>query len=705
MSNEKKQAPRHKILIVDDSELNRAILADMLGDEYDIIEAEDGWQAVETLQKGIGISLVLLDIVMPNMNGFEVLDIMNKNHWIEDIPVIMISTENGSSHVERAYELGVTDFIGRPFDALIVHRRVVNTILLYSKQKKLMSMMADQIYEKEKQSSLMIDILSHIVEFRNGESGLHVRNVRLLTELLLKRLVQKTGRYQISRGDISIISTASALHDIGKVAIPEEVLNKPGKLTNEEFALMKTHAEIGARMLEDLPFYSDEPLVKAAYEICRWHHERFDGRGYPDGLAGDAIPISAQMVALADVYDALTSERVYKKAIPHEEAVQMILEGKCGVFNPVVLECLTDIADTLQQELHNNRAAQNDRDIRSIAEELFRHEELGASERAVQLLEHERTKYNFFAALTQEIQFEYNLSPSMVTISAWGADKLGLPEVVMDPYSDKRVEQIFGKSLRGLSDALRSTTPEQPMVSYDCKVCLGGEDRWMRIISRATWSTDEPPRYMGAIGKAMDIHEAHMKLAELEQAAAHDPLTGLFNHARAKKIIRERMENRPNGQFALAILDLDYFKNANDNYGHIFGDHVLIHMAEQLRKCIRGGDIPARVGGDEFLIFLEYKGEAEPVIQRIFTSLLGKYEDFTISVSMGVARTADVGNDYEELFHAADQALYAVKRGGRGHFRLYDPSMKEMLSVISPMDSETGESDADDAPSEEEEQA
>lgn len=196
-----------------------------------------------------------------------------------------------------------------------------------------------------------------------------------------------------------------------------------------------------------------------------------------------------------------------------------------------------------------------------------------------------------------------------------------------------------------------------------------------------------------------------MKLAELEQAAAHDPLTGLFNHARAKKIIRERMENRPNGQFALAILDLDYFKNANDNYGHIFGDHVLIHMAEQLRKCIRGGDIPARVGGDEFLIFLEYKGEAEPVIQRIFTSLLGKYEDFTISVSMGVARTADVGNDYEELFHAADQALYAVKRGGRGHFRLYDPSMKEMLSVISPMDSETGESDADDAPSEEEEQA
>ena len=306
--------------------MNRSILADMLDDEYDIIEAENGKQAVSILQQHREeFSLVLLDIVMPQLDGFGVLNIMNENGWIEEVPVIMISAESSSTHVERAYQLGVTDFIGRPFDALIVHHRVVNTLFLYNKQRKLANLVAEQIYEKEKRSNLMIDVLSHIVEFRNGESGQHVRNVHILTELLLEQLVKKTDRYQLSWEDISLISTASALHDIGKIAIDEKILNKPGRLTPEEFAVMKTHSIIGAQMLEELPVYKEEQLVKVAYEICRWHHERYDGRGYPDGLRGDEIPISAQVVALADVYDALTSERVYKKAVPHEQAIQMIV--------------------------------------------------------------------------------------------------------------------------------------------------------------------------------------------------------------------------------------------------------------------------------------------------------------------------------------------------------------------------------------------
>ena len=309
---------KQKILIVDDSEMNRSILADMLGDEYEILEAENGNEGVAMLQKHSGeISLVLLDIVMPELDGFGVLDMMNKNRWIEDVPVIMISAESGSAHVERAFDRGVTDFISRPFDALIVHRRVVNTILLYAKQKKLVSLVADQIYEKEHRSSLMIDILSHIVEFRNGESGMHVRHVHTLTETMLTALIQKTDKYRLNQTDISIISTASALHDIGKIAIPEEILNKPGRFTDEEFAIMKTHSMEGAKMLEALPFYQNEPLVKAAYQICRCHHERIDARGYPDGLKGDEIPITAQMVALAYLNDARTSERVYKPEFSH----------------------------------------------------------------------------------------------------------------------------------------------------------------------------------------------------------------------------------------------------------------------------------------------------------------------------------------------------------------------------------------------------
>lgn len=687
-----KQKHMQKILVVDDSEINRSILADMLGTEYEIIEAEDGVQAVALLQQqSISISLVLLDIVMPKMDGFGVLSAMNQNDWIEDIPVIMITAESASNHIERAYELGVTDFITRPFDALIVHRRVNNTILLYAKQKRLVSMVADQIYEKERSNNLMIDILSHIVEFRNGESGLHVVHVRTLTELLLKHLIQKTNRYNLTQSDVSLIGTASALHDIGKIAIPDHILNKPGKLTQEEFETMKTHTSIGSEMLENLPFHKNEPLIRIAYEITRWHHERYDGRGYPDGIQGDDIPISAQIVALADVYDALTSVRVYKPAYSHEKAVEMITNGECGAFNPLVLECLSELSETVRVEMDSassEESRRNQRELSNVVREMHRHEELTASERTLQLLEHERMKYNFFAAMTKEVQFEYTVSPPMGTVSTWGANLLGLDEIIMDPLHNEKVLSLMDPiDFRGFSDALRSTNPEQPVIHYDCLLHYGGKQRWTRLVARATWSSDEPPRYIGAIGKAIDIHDSRMQMETLEHMASHDTLTGLLNHAYAKKHILERIESRPAGSYALVIFDLDYFKLANDNYGHSFGDQVLIHVSNLLRQSIRGGDIAARAGGDEFLIFLEYKdNDIEGIISRIFESLESQYEDFQISISMGVAQTSVVGVNYDALFHAADQALYTAKRSGRGRFCFYDDSMHDMLSSITPIE-------------------
>ena len=690
MNAEQKQ----NILIVDDSELNRAILADMLDDEYTIIEAENGLQGVGLLQQmGTEISLVLLDIVMPEMDGFGVLDVMNQNRWIEDIPVIMISAETGSSHIERAYELGVTDFISRPFDALIVHRRVVNTIMLYAKQKRLVDMVAEQIYENEQRSNLLVDILSHIVEFRNGESGLHVLHVRTLTELMLNHLVQKTNQYHLSPTDISTISTASALHDIGKISIDEKILNKPGRFTDEEFAIMKTHSIIGAKMLENLPIHQDDPLVKVAYDICRWHHERWDGRGYPDGLKEDDIPISAQIVALSDVYDALTSKRCYKDSYSHETAVDMILGGQCGTFNPLLMECLKDLAPDLPAYMNNSVSPtqRSLRELRSVAQAMRRHEELTASERTLQLLEHERMKYSFFADMSKEIQFEFTASPPMITLSNWGAEHLGLPEIIMDPLHQPDAQKVMDPTdFTNLTDALRCTTPEHPLVTYDCKLNYKGVWRWTQIVARATWSNDEPPRYTGAIGKAIDIHDSRMKLANLERMASHDALTGLLNHAYAKKRILERIESRPIASCALVIFDLDHFKSANDTYGHSFGDKVLVHLADKLRQCIRGGDIAARVGGDEFLIFLEYKDDIETVISRIFQSLCGQFEHFPLSISMGVALTSAIPGGYDALFHAADAALYTVKRGGRGQYRFYDETMRSTLSSISPIDDGAG---------------
>lgn len=343
---------KQQILIVDDSEINREILSAMLCGEYRILEAVNGSECLEILQQqGTGISLVLLDIVMPVMDGFEVLSHMNRNHWIDDIPVILISGEDADPVIRRAYEMGVSDYINRPFDAGIVCRRVFNTVKLYAKQRRLVSLMMAHINEREKNNHMMIDIQSHIVEFRNGESGKHVFHMDKVIQLLLDKIVQKTDKYPSLWQERILIRTASALHDIGKIGIDEAILNKPGRLTAEEFESMKAHTTIGADMLRNLPRYQEERILQIAIEICRWHHERYDGKGYPDGLVGDEIPISAQLVSIADVYDALTSERVYKKAFSHEKAMQMIREGECGAFNPLLLSCLEEIADELQAEM------------------------------------------------------------------------------------------------------------------------------------------------------------------------------------------------------------------------------------------------------------------------------------------------------------------------------------------------------------------
>lgn len=343
---------RQNILIVDDSEMNRAILSEILGSDYNILEAANGKECLAMLEQyDTGIALILLDIVMPVMDGFEVLAAMNRNHRIEDIPVIMISSEDSDPVVRHAYEMGVSDYASRPFDASIVYRRVFNTIKLYAKQRRLISLVTSQTREKEKNTQMMVSILSEVVEFRNGESGLHVQHIGTLTQRLLERLTQKTDKYDLPPEKQELIVLASALHDIGKIAIDDKILNKPGRLTQEEFNIMKTHTVIGANMLDKLGIYRSEALVRTAYEICRWHHERWDGRGYPDGLSGDRIPISAQVVSMADVYDALVSKRVYKAAYAPDTAVQMILHGDCGTFNPLLLECLVEIQDVLKEDV------------------------------------------------------------------------------------------------------------------------------------------------------------------------------------------------------------------------------------------------------------------------------------------------------------------------------------------------------------------
>lgn len=347
------QSEKPSVLIVDDSEMNRAILSEMLKDEYCILEADSGRAALDMVDRyGDELSLVLLDIVMPGMNGFEVLGDLSRRSIIDNLPVIMISSEDSDDVVLRAYELGASDYVNRPFDSRVVRRRVSNTIRLYAKQRRLTSLLSQQYNERVKNSRMLIDIMAGVMELRNGESGRHVTNIEKLTELLLGCLVHRSDSISLDNEERSTIALASALHDIGKMSIDDAILSKPGRLTSEEFEIMKTHTTIGADMLHELGrHHAGNALMEYAYQIARWHHERWDGKGYPDGLKGDDIPIAAQVVSVADVYDALTSVRVYKDAIPHEEAIQMILDGKCGTFNPLLLDCLLEVQDRIAETL------------------------------------------------------------------------------------------------------------------------------------------------------------------------------------------------------------------------------------------------------------------------------------------------------------------------------------------------------------------
>lgn len=512
---------KQKILIADDSEMNRELLAAILEEEYEIIQVNDGVQAVDCLQRHAEeISLLLLDIVMPHMDGFEVLSYMNKEHWIDSIPVVIISSENSPIYIKRGYDLGATDFIGKPFDANMVLRCSANAILLGAKQRRMTSIVSNQIYEREKSSKLMINILSHIVEFRNGESGLHVLHIQTITEMLLRQLVQKeNNRYALSKEQIRMITTASALHDIGKISIPDEILNKPGRLTAEEFAVIKGHSMAGANMLSELPLdQKEEPLVKTAYEICRWHHERYDGGGYPDGLKGEEIPVSAQVVALADVYDALTSERCYKDAYSHEKAIEMILAGQCGAFNPLMLECLLDISSSLKKKMgYKSKERYEQTDLSDIASR-FHDFEMDSSEKIVQQLEFERMRYNFLAEGSRNIVFTYTISPPLLTFNQAGCKRSGITEPSFSPLQSGVLKDLVEEqSLKRLIRKITQATRETPDVTSNLFLTDGKNPCHYRCKCRVIWTDGAEKGYTGVVGKLTDITDDYMVMENVRE--------------------------------------------------------------------------------------------------------------------------------------------------------------------------------------------
>ncbi|MGN0413204.1 MAG: HD domain-containing phosphohydrolase [Lachnospiraceae bacterium] len=349
---------REKILIVDDAEINRELLQEILSDEYEILQAEDGRQAMKLLEEyHEQIIVVMLDLIMPVMDGFAVLRELSNRPWSKNIGIIIISSDNTIQTESDCFKLGVSDFVHRPFNNRLVKRRVNNIVSLFQYQQDLENKVEKQTETLRKQYRLLqlqaeqlkqsranvIDILGTVVEYRNLESGQHIERVKGYTRILADRLRQDYPEYGLTEEQVNIIASASALHDIGKIAIPDSILLKPGRLTNEEFEYMKSHTTKGGEILNSIKNVWDEEYGKVSYEICRYHHERYDGRGYPDGLKGENIPLPAQIVSIADVYDALVNERVYKSAYSKEKAFQMIMTGECGVFSPKILDCFWNV--------------------------------------------------------------------------------------------------------------------------------------------------------------------------------------------------------------------------------------------------------------------------------------------------------------------------------------------------------------------------
>ena len=490
---------RQKILIVDDSEFNRDMLKEILRETYNYLEAENGNQAIQIMGENPGIDLMLLDINMPQMNGFEVLKWMNQSRCIDETPVIMISSEDAVDTMRKAYELGITDYITRPFDSVIVKKRVQNTLGLYMNQKHLINVVYDQVYEKEENNNIMIRIMSNILGSRNSESREHILHIKTATEMMLRQLVKVTDAYPLTEADIALITTASSLHDIGKIRIPEEILNKPGRLTDEEFQIMKTHSELGAAIIKDMDFPQDHPLLHTAWEISRWHHERWDGKGYPDGLKGEEIPISAQVVSIVDVYDALTSERCYKKAFDHDTAIQMILDGQCGQFNPILLMCLKELSLQLSKMIDKEMDDTSYyHEVQRLSNEILSDRSLPNHNYSQNVVRVMKEKLDFFKSNSGMNSIEYNTISGQLTILN------GKQQILCQRNNPNfNLFKEFGvneEDVHHIQALLHQTSVQNKEISVQIKATVENVRQMYKLKLHTLWSPLKKDGYIGVVG-------------------------------------------------------------------------------------------------------------------------------------------------------------------------------------------------------------
>lgn len=643
------------ILIADDSRINRSLLIDILSDYYNTIEAENGREVLSKLkQEQKKISLVLLDILMPEMDGFEVLEEMKKHTWGKDIPVIIISSETSVKSIRKGFEYGVSDYINKPFDHEIVLQRVQNTIMLHEKLDKLKQTITQQMLETEKNNTLMVDILSSIVEFRNGESGLHVIRIRIITEILLEEIAYWFPKYKITKDKISLISNAAALHDIGKISIAEEILNKPGRLSTDEFEIMKKHTIIGDEMLTNIKFGQQESLINYSREICRWHHERWDGKGYPDGLKEMQIPISAQIVALADVYDALVSERVYKKTICHEEAVKMILNGECGVFNPDLIKCFKQVSSHLLQDIEEHSLKQER--IFNLYNIMYDKPEVDdIAERTMVFKEKERIKYLTLASISSEVSFDYEIDSDTITFYGRHEEEFGIPKKISNCQNNLKKYNFFDKKTIEIitRKVLQNSNHNQLIKEIINLKAVNGKINEYELVIKLIYYHDSVYGVIGRISKVVKAASKELNLEGIEYCSYQNDL---YNQVTGEFLVsRDLIFTKP---INAAVIFFKIEKRENENTDL----NLLKLISTKINNKLLNDEIVAGLDDLEIMVYLKEDSQKllvdkyQGICKLVIDTLNGNYK-----LKKGMAFYPQDGISCHQLLNYAKKASLTME--------------------------------------------
>lgn len=684
---------RNKILIVDDIELNRDIMRGLLDDKYEIIEAENGLEAMEAIHENLdSIALILLDIIMPFMDGIQVMEKLNEEDIIYKIPVILITAENSIDIEKRGHELGASDFIMKPFNAHVVRSRVSNVIELYATKNHLEYLVENQtveLYKKnlelmEKSEKLskvnegIIEILATIIEHRNTESTNHIKRIKLFTKMLLKALKEKYPEYALNDYKINLITNASAMHDIGKIVMPDEVLLKKEKVTEAEFEILKQHSIKGCEILEKLEF-NDDDYFKCCYEICRYHHEKWDGKGYPDGLKGDEIPISAQVVSIADAYDSITSENPYRNEHTHEEAVKMILNGECGAFSDKIIDCFKDVIEKyeiLAKQYNDSVVDVKNDEFRQalVSKEIERKDEGSAS--AFNSFVQEDASSKFIFALTEYFDnvFETNAEGSKLSYYALNEEKSYFKEL------PQTYNELYIKSLKNChidDEALFMDTFSLEKINerakkgiFKSEVELRIKDlsqnyRWVHCV--VSTLVDAYLNTKSIVICMKNINSIKERETKILFDACHDSLTRVWNRSYMEEYGESFVKTAENKYVPVLILiNISDFKNVNAICGHKFGDYVLKKIANTLVSEFMDNGVVGRVGGDKFMILVKKSDNLDEKLELVKKLIFKEYEfedkAKAIYGGIGIAMYPESGMTFDILFDNAKIALEKSKR-------------------------------------------